>query len=159
MCQITAMLPRAYENQDCSIARALEVVGERWTLLIVREALNGTRRFEELQGRLGIARNVLSARLQRLVEEGVLERRRYQDRPPRFEYLPTAKGEELLPITLGLLVWGDRYYADPDEGPPVVLRHDPCGSDLRPKTVCSCCGAEATTETVSPRIDRTRVTS
>lgn len=157
MCQIAAMLPRVYENQDCSIARALEVVGERWTLLIVREALNGTRRFEEFQGRLGIARNVLSARLERLVAEGVLTRRRYQDRPPRFEYLPTAKGEELLPITLGLLSWGDRYYADPDGGPPVVLRHDPCGGDLRPRTVCSCCGAEATAGTVSTRIDRTRV--
>lgn len=151
------MLPRAYENQDCSIARALEVVGERWTLLIVREAFNGTHRFDEFQSRLGISRNVLTARLEHLVEEGVLERRQYQDRPARFEYLPTAKGEALLPITLGLLSWGDRYYADPDEGPPVVLRHDPCGSDLRARTVCACCGAEATAATVSTRIDRTRI--
>lgn len=150
------MLPRAYENQDCSIARALEVVGERWTLLIVREAFNGTRRFDEFQSRLGIARNVLSARLEHLVEEGVLEKRPYQERPTRFEYVPTTKGEALLPITLGLLSWGDRYYADPVDGPPVVLRHDPCGSDLSPRTVCSCCGAEATAGSVSTRIDRTR---
>ncbi len=150
------MLPRIYEDQDCSIARALEAVGERWTLLIVREALNGTRRFDEFQNRLGIARNVLSSRLERLVAEGILERRCYQDRPPRFEYLPTRKGEELLPITLALLSWGDHYYADPKEGPPVVLRHDPCGSDLSPRTVCTCCGKEATAQTVSIRIDRTR---
>lgn len=150
------MLPRAYEGQDCSIARALEVVGERWTLLIIREALNGTRRFEEFQGRLRVARNVLSARLELLVDEGVLERRRYSDRPPRFEYVPTTKGEELIPITLGLLAWGDRHYADPGEGPPVVLRHDPCGGDLTPRTVCSCCGAEVTAAAVSVRFDRTR---
>ncbi|MGD9696130.1 MAG: winged helix-turn-helix transcriptional regulator [Thermoleophilia bacterium] len=150
------MLPRVYENQDCSIARALEAVGERWTLLIVREALNGTRRFDEFQSRLGIARNVLTARLQRLVEEGILERRPYQEHPARFEYLPTRKGEELLPVTLALLAWGDRYYADPVDGPPVVLRHDPCGGDLSPRTVCSCCGGEASAATVSTRIDRTR---
>jgi DNA-binding HxlR family transcriptional regulator len=153
------MLPRVYEDQDCSIARALEAVGERWTLLIVREALNGTRRFDEFQSRLGIARNVLAARLERLVEEGILERRPYQERPRRFEYVPTRKGEELLPVTLALLSWGDRYYADPIEGPPVVLRHDPCGSDLSPRTVCSCCGAEASAETVSTRVDRTRSTA
>lgn len=150
------MLPRSYGDQDCSIARALEVVGERWTLLIVREALGGTRRFDDFQRALGIARNVLSARLERLVEEGVLARRPYRIRPERFEYVPTPKGEELLPVTLALLAWGDRHYADPADGPPVVLRHDPCGGDLVSRTVCACCGGEATTGTVSVRSDRTR---
>jgi len=150
------VLPRVYQDQDCSIARALEAVGERWTLLVVREALNGTRRFDEFQSRLGIARNVLSARLERLVDEGILERLPYQDRPVRFEYLPTHKGRELLPVTLALLAWGDRYYADPAEGPPVVLRHDPCGEDLSARTVCACCGGEASADNVSTRLDRTR---
>lgn len=150
------MLPRTYENQDCSIARALEVVGERWTLLIVREALNGTRRFDDFQQHLGIARNILASRLERLVQEGVLERHQYQSRPARFEYMPTTKAEELLPVTLALLAWGSRYYADPDEGPPLILRHDPCGSDLAPRTVCACCEREVNPSDISIRFDRTR---
>lgn len=153
------MLPRVYEDQDCSIARALEAIGERWTLLIVREALAGTRRFDEFQARLGIARNVLSARLERLVAEGILERRPYRERPLRCEYVPTAKGEDLLPVTLALLAWGDRYYSDAAAGPPVVLRHDPCGADLAPRTVCGRCGGEARAANVSTRIDRTRSTA
>lgn len=150
------MLPRTYENQDCSIARALEAIGERWTLLIVREALNGTTRFDGLQANLGIARNVLSARLERLCEEGILERRRYQERPERFEYVPTRKGEDLLPVTLSLLAWGDRYYADPENGPPLLLRHDPCGHDLAPETICSCCGGVVRAGSVTPRPGRGR---
>src|SRR5262249_5720635 len=89
------MLRRDYEGQDCSIARALEVVGERWTLLIIRDVLLGRRRFDELQESLGIARNVLTNRLHRLVDEGILERVRYSERPERFEYRLTPKGEEL----------------------------------------------------------------
>ena len=112
-----SMLPRTYENQNCSIARTLEVVGERWTALILRDAVRGTRRFEDFQASLGIARNILSARLARLCEEGILERRRYQERPARDEYHLTAKGRDLEPVLLGLLRWGDRYAA-PD-GPPL----------------------------------------
>jgi DNA-binding HxlR family transcriptional regulator len=150
------MLRRTYEDQDCSIARTLEVVGERWTLLIVREALNGTRRFDDFRRRLGIARNVLTVRLDRLVEDGVLDRRAYHERPTRFEYVPTEKGEALLPVTVALLAWGDRYYSDPVEGPPVILRHDPCGKDLAPLTVCSECGGEVHAGNVAARVDRTR---
>jgi DNA-binding HxlR family transcriptional regulator len=156
MCEISPVLPRVYADQDCSIARALEVVGERWTLLVVREALNGTRRFDDFQARLGIARNVLANRLERLVEESVLERRPYQERPVRYEYVPTRKGLELLPVTVALMDWGDRHYADPSAGPPVVLRHDPCGGDLSPRTVCACCGGEVAADSVSVRVDRTR---
>src|SRR6266852_4038477 len=103
------MLRNDYENQTCSIAGALEVVGERWSLLIVRDVLLGLRRFDELQGHLGIARNVLQVRLTRLVDEGVLERRLYQARPPRHEYLLTEKGLDLWPMIVALMKWGDRY--------------------------------------------------
>lgn len=131
-----AVLPRTYEDQNCSIARALEVAGERWTLLILRDISRGAERFDELQAGLGIARNVLSARLARLCEEGVLERRRYQERPERFSYHLTDKGADLLPALVWLLRWGDRHAA-PD-GPPAVLMHD--DHPLEPVVVCAGCG-------------------
>src|ERR687887_2414390 len=113
------MLRRDYEGQNCSIARALEIVGERWTLLIIRDCFLGLRRFEELQQSLGIARNVLTDRLNRLVEEGILERVRYSERPERFEYRLTRKGRELNIALTGLRQWGDKYLS---EKPPRVLR-------------------------------------
>src|SRR5436189_3352462 len=113
------MLKRDYEGQNCSIARALEVVGERWTLLIVRDAFLGLRRFEEFQQSLGIARNVLTDRLNRLVEEGILERVRYSERPERYEYRLTAKGRDLQIALAGLRQWGDRYLS---EKPPRITR-------------------------------------
>lgn len=113
------MLKRDYEGQNCSIARALEVVGERWTLLIVRDAFLGLRRFDQFQESLGIARNVLTDRLNRLVEEGVLERVRYTERPERFEYRLTSKGRELNIALTGLRQWGDKYVSDK---PPRLLR-------------------------------------
>jgi DNA-binding HxlR family transcriptional regulator len=131
------MLPRTYESQNCSIARTLEVIGERWTPLILRDAVRGTTRFEDFQSRLGIARNVLSARLVRLCDEGILERHRYQERPPRDEYRLTAKGRDLDPVLLALLRWGDRHAA-PD-GPPVVLTHTACGHELDARLVCAHC--------------------
>jgi DNA-binding HxlR family transcriptional regulator len=113
------MLKRDYEGQNCSIARALEVVGERWTLLIVRDAFLGLRRFDEFQESLGIARNVLTDRLNRLVEEGILERVRYSQRPERHEYRLTAKGRELNIALTALRQWGDTYLS---EKPPRLLR-------------------------------------
>jgi DNA-binding HxlR family transcriptional regulator len=113
------MLKRDYEDQNCSIARALEVVGERWTLLIVRDAFLGLSRFDEFQESLGIARNVLTDRLNRLVDEGILERTRYNERPPRYEYRLTSKGEELRLALAGLRQWGDKYLS---EKPPRILR-------------------------------------
>jgi DNA-binding HxlR family transcriptional regulator len=113
------MLKRDYEGQNCSIARALEVVGERWTLLIVRDAFLGLRRFDEFQESLGIARNVLTDRLNRLVEEGILERVRYSERPERHEYRLTAKGRELNIALTALRQWGDTYLS---EKPPRLLR-------------------------------------
>src|ERR687888_193438 len=113
------MLKRDYEGQNCSIARALEIVGERWTLLIIRDCFLGLRRFEELQQSLGIARNVLTDRLNRLVEEGILERVRYSERPERFEYRLTQKGRDLQIALTGLRQWGDKYLS---EKPPRLLR-------------------------------------
>ena len=103
------MLKRDYEGQNCSIARALEIVGERWTLLIVRDVFLGLRRFDQFQESLGIARNVLTDRLNRLVEEGILERVRYSERPERYEYRLTPKGRDLNIALAGLRQWGDKY--------------------------------------------------
>ncbi len=133
------MLPRTYDNQNCSIARTLELVGERWTMLVLREAFLGRRRFEEYAERLGMARNVLSARLAHLVDEGVLEKVRYQDRPERFEYRLTAKGRDLWPVLSALRDYGDRHYA-PD-GPPVLVTHRGCGGELDDRRICRRCGA------------------
>src|SRR5262249_8199804 len=112
----------SFAGMHCSIARTLEVVGEWWTLLILRDAFLGIGRFDDFQRRLGIARNVLTDRLQRLVEHGILERHRYQERPERFEYRLTAKGQDLHPVILSLLRWGDRWTAG-EEGPPLLLEH------------------------------------
>src|SRR5438132_11619913 len=106
------MLNRDYEGQNCSIARALEVVGERWTLLIVRDAFLGLRRFDEFQASLGVARNVLTDRLNRLVEEGILERVRYSERPERYEYRLTRKGRDPQIALEGLRQWGATYVSD-----------------------------------------------
>jgi DNA-binding HxlR family transcriptional regulator len=133
------MLRADYPGQACSIARSLEVIGERWSLLIVRDVMNGNRRFGEIQASLGVARNVLSARLQRLVEEGILERRAYQESPPRHEYFLTEKGLDLWPALIALLNWGDRYSAGPD-GPTKVIVHKECGGEVSERGICERCG-------------------
>jgi DNA-binding HxlR family transcriptional regulator len=141
------MLPRTYEAQNCSVARALEVLGDRWTLLVIRDAFLGVRRFDDFQRDLGVARNVLSDRLQRLVDEGLLERHRYQERPERFEYRLSEKGLDLWPAIMTLMQWGDRYYAPPD-GPPRVVRHRDCGGEVTDHLTCGRCGAELTARDV-----------
>jgi DNA-binding HxlR family transcriptional regulator len=133
------MLGNDYRDQNCSIARALELVGERWTMLVLRDVFLGMRRFEEIQRDLGVARNVLAARLGRLVEEGVLEKAPYQERPVRYEYRLTDKGLDLWPVIVELLRWGDRYAA-PASGPPVVIRHRDCGGTLGEHRMCTRCG-------------------
>jgi DNA-binding HxlR family transcriptional regulator len=133
------VLNHEYPGQTCSIAESLEVIGERWSLLIVRDVLNGNRRFGEIQGSLGIARNVLSARLQRLLAEGILERRPYQQSPERFEYFLTEKGLDLWPALIALLNWGDRYSTNPD-GPPKIIIHKECGGRVSDRGICEECG-------------------
>jgi DNA-binding HxlR family transcriptional regulator len=134
------VLRRTYDNQVCSIARTLEVVGERWSLLIIRDIALGKRRFDDLQRSLGVARNVLSDRLGRLVESEILERVRYQDRPERHEYRLTDKGRELHVAVLALMHWGDRHLAP--HGPPRLAEHTGCGGAVVERLVCSECGAE-----------------
>jgi DNA-binding HxlR family transcriptional regulator len=133
------VLRHDYPGQVCSIAKSLEVIGERWSLLIVREVMNGNRRFSEMQGSLGVARNVLSARLQRLIAEGILERRAYQESPERFEYFLTEKGLDLWPALIALLGWGDRHSTGPD-GPPKVIVHKVCGGRVSDRGTCESCG-------------------
>ena len=135
------MLKNDYAGQSCSIAGALEVVGERWSLLIVRDILLGARRFDELQAHLGIARNVLQTRLERLAQHGVIERRLYQQRPPRHEYVLTEKGLDLWPAIVALMKWGDRY-APPPGGPAVVIEHRGCGGAVDEHRICERCGAK-----------------
>ena len=134
-----------YTNETCSIARTLDVIGERWTILVLREAFMRVRRFDEFQRNIGLARNILSARLRKLVEAGVLERRQYAEKPPRFEYRLTERGLDLYPALVALMEWGDRHVASP-AGPPVTLRHERCRRTSTPHMVCSECG-----ERIDPR--------
>lgn len=142
------MLKRDYETQVCSIARSLEIVGERWSLLIVRSVFLGVHRFDDLLEALGITRSVLTARLARLVDEGVLERVPYQERPPRFEYRSTAKGRELWPVLVHLLRWGDEFYPDPG-GAPRVIEHRDCGGHPDDHLLCDRCSEPLTWSSVT----------
>jgi DNA-binding HxlR family transcriptional regulator len=136
--KITHVLRREYD-QDCSIARTLEVLGERWTLLVIRDVFTGYRRFDQIQEHLGVARNVLTARLGWLLDEGILERRPYQERPPRHEYFLTEKGLDLWPVLVALMHWGDRHYAG-DEGAPTLIVHKGCGGPIDDRRICQRCG-------------------
>jgi DNA-binding HxlR family transcriptional regulator len=134
--------------QICSIARAMEMLGERWTFLILRECFYGVRRFSDMQRNLGIARNILSTRLQALVRHGILERQRYSDEPERYEYRLTAAGRDLYPAVVTIMRWGDQHLAGP-AGPPVVLRHA-CGHPADATLVCAHCRAELHPHDVTP---------
>ena len=122
----------------CSVARTADVIAEWWTPLIVRDAFYGRTRFEEFQQSLGLARNVLAARLGRLVEAGIMERRPYEEHPPRHEYVLTEKGRDLFPIIAAMLAWGDKWTAG-EAGPPLLHRHKACGCDFVPVMTCSEC--------------------
>jgi DNA-binding HxlR family transcriptional regulator len=124
---------------NCSIARTLDVVGEWWTLLILRDALRGTRRFDDFHDSLGMARSVLTARLKKLTDEGVLEKLRYRDHPPRYEYQLTDKGQALFPVIAALLHWGDDWIQGPDTA-PARLVHADCGQSMHPELICPHCG-------------------
>lgn len=134
----------SFADWNCSIARTLDVVGEWWTPLILRDAFRGVRRFDDFQASLGVARSVLTARLQKLTERGVLERRAYSEHPPRYEYHLTEKGRALFPVIAALIGWGDEW-APTAAGPPVVLVHDTCGQAMHPVLTCPHCHGEVTT--------------
>jgi DNA-binding HxlR family transcriptional regulator len=133
------VLGKTYDAQVCSIARALEVVGERWSLLIIRDALfAGSTRYSDFQRSLGIATNILKDRLDGFVDAGIMRRHRYSKQPELFEYVLTDKGRDLAPALIALTEWGDRWAA-PD-GPPIVYRHTLCGSQISHDVVCAACG-------------------
>ncbi len=127
-----------YDVRTCSVGHALDAIGDRWTMLVIREAFFGVRRFEQMQRNLGIARNILTDRLQKLVGHGILERRRYQERPERFEYRLTRKGLDLYPALVTLMSWGDSYMSE--EGAPITLVHKGCGHEADPVLACAHCG-------------------
>ncbi len=138
------VLHRDYPGQECSAARALEIVGERWTLLIVRDVLLGVHRFDQLVETVGTTRAMLTRRLGALVADGIVEKRRYQTNPERFEYHATDKGRELFGVIATLMQWGERHY-----GPGRVMVHDSCGRPIDPQLSCGCCGQPARLEDVS----------
>jgi DNA-binding HxlR family transcriptional regulator len=133
------------DRENCSLARTLAVVGDRWTLLILRDCFLRVRRFEDFEASLKIARRVLAERLALLVEEGILVKQPYQERPVRYEYRLTEKGLELYPALISLVHWGDKHYAG-KSGPPLMHRHVSCGHDFRSVLTCSECR-----ETLDPR--------
>jgi DNA-binding HxlR family transcriptional regulator len=128
-----------FGDMACSIARTLDVIGEPWSPLILRDVYAGIRRFEQLQQDLGISRKVLAERLRWLVDNDVLERREYSTRPPRHEYVLTPKGTELCDLLVVMARWGDRFTAG-EAGPPVLHRHHACGEVSHVELRCSACG-------------------
>ena len=126
------------EPRECSIARTLDVVGEKWALLAVREVFLGNRKFDEMVRRTGAPRDTLAARLRTLVGAGILERRQYHEHPARFEYYLTAAGRDLYPVIVTLMRWGDQHLASAD-GPPLVLQHK-CGHHMEAQVICQACG-------------------
>ena len=129
---------KSFSEMHCSVAQCLEVVGEWWSLLIIRDVFLGVTRFDEMQERLGISRNVLNQRLARLVSAGVLVKVPYSEHPPRYDYRLTDKGRDLWPVITAMRQWGDRHAA-PD-GPPTELVHKSCGHVSEANVVCSECG-------------------
>jgi DNA-binding HxlR family transcriptional regulator len=124
------MQRKSFDKMSCPIARSLERVGEWWSMLIMRDALDGMTRFDEFQKSLGIAPNMLTRRLNALVEAGLLERRRYSEHPPRHEYVPTTRGRDFRPVLVSLLAWGNRHFAP--EGPSVILVNRKTGAAVDP---------------------------
>ena len=135
--------------RPCSIASALEVLGERWTLLVLREIHYGVHRFDAIQRNIGAPRDVLTKRLNRLVEAGVVERRQYSERPPRFEYHATTAGHELRPVLRLLNAWGARWMPDRPQTEDTFV-HD-CGHELQPELACRACGQPVRGDDVSVR--------
>ncbi len=134
------MTPVNLAAMHCSIARTLDAIGDKWSLLILRDAFYGVRRFDGFRRDLGVARNILTDRLNKLVDRGVLEKVQYEERPPRYEYRLTEKGKDLLPVFLVMMRWGDTWEFE-GEG-PASLTHTTCGHTTKAVAVCSGCGEE-----------------
>jgi DNA-binding HxlR family transcriptional regulator len=141
----------ALAQEPCSVARSVAVIGDRWTLMILRDCFLGIRRFEDFERRLGISRSIIADRLKRLAEEGVLRREAYQEGPVRHEYRLTDKGLGLHPVVMAIVHWGDTHYAG-EAGPPLLHRHRACGCDFTPVMTCSECGDPVGARDVEVRI-------
>ena len=137
----------SFADMRCSMARALEIVGDWWSPLILRDLFLGVRRFDELVEDLGVSRNLLTRRLADLVDGGIVEKRAYQDRPARYEYLLTEAGAELVPVLIALTAWGDRWVR-PTKGKPIEFVHRSCGHRFSPRIVCSHCGEDVRADQV-----------
>lgn len=138
------------KGEPCSVARSVAVIGDRWTLMILRDCFLGVRRFEAFQERLGISRTIIADRLKHLTQEGVLRRVAYQEHPTRYEYRLTEKGLELHAVIMAVVHWGDRHYAG-EAGPPLLHRHKACGCDFHPVQTCSECGEAVDARAVETR--------
>jgi DNA-binding HxlR family transcriptional regulator len=136
---VDAVRQTSFASMQCSLARSLELVGDWWTPLIIRDLHEGVDRFDDLAEDLGISRNLLTARLAGLVAHGIVARRRYNEHPPRDRYLLTDSGQSLMSVLMALTAWGDRW-ATPDGGPPVVFEHRRCGHRFTPTVSCDACG-------------------
>jgi DNA-binding HxlR family transcriptional regulator len=158
------MADSTFRVWPCSVARAMDILSDPWSVLILRDAYHGLTRFEEFRASLGISRTTLARRLRSLVTSGMLTRRSYQTNPPREEYLLTDMGAEFFGVTVALMAWGDRWL-DRGKGAPVVLRHRVCGHPIAPRVLCGACGGEVALDdvdfevgpgfprTVAPRFD------
>lgn len=127
-----------FSNMACSTARTLDLIGEWWTPLIIRDLLLGNRRFEGLRKNLGISKKILTDRLQSLLASGIIVKRLYEQSPPRYEYVLTEMGEELGPILLAMVSWGDKWLSGGK--PPLKITHNDCGQTLKVQVVCAACG-------------------
>jgi DNA-binding HxlR family transcriptional regulator len=142
-------LDLSHRLQADSVGRALSLVGDRWTIMILRETFFGVRRYGQFARNLKIPRPTLSLRLRKLVDSGLLDRVLYSTEPERHEYRLTQAGRDLFPAVIALMRWGDTYFAGP-EGPPIVLHHETCGSPTHPHVTCDVCGEEINTRNVRP---------
>lgn len=145
---IVGMKRTSLANWPCSIARTMDLIGDWWTPLVLREAFAGVQRFDDFQVSLGLARNTLNARLRSLVEAGLLDRVPYQQNPVRYDYVLTEQGRDFYPVLGAIMAWGDKWLAD-DSGPPVITNHDTCGHQTRAVVVCDHCREPLTSDTVT----------
>ncbi|GAA1318602.1 winged helix-turn-helix transcriptional regulator [Pseudonocardia xinjiangensis] len=141
----------SFAQWPCSVARTMDLLGDWWTPLVLREAFYGIQRFDEFQKGLGIARNTLADRLRRLVDEGLLEKRPYQADPVRHDYVLTEKGRDFFGVLAAMSRWGDRWLAG-DDGPPIAFHHERCGADTHGEVVCAHCREPLTAEDTSMRM-------
>ncbi|QUW84279.1 helix-turn-helix transcriptional regulator [Streptomyces mirabilis] len=141
----------SFANWPCSIARTMDLLGDWWTPLVLREAFYGIKRFDEFQQELGIARNTLADRLRRLVDEGLMEKRSYQQDPVRYDYVLTEMGSDFFGVLAAMNGWGNRWLAG-EQGAPVVFHHDRCGHQGEPEVVCGECKEPMTAADTHPRM-------